>query len=84
MNSLRTQLRKKTPSVAALPWKFSNPFRNNQSGRKALSRATNSVLDIFDGTFFEKSIYCQASASSIQIIGILVNTINNNLLQAEQ
>ena len=45
MISSITQLRKKPPPVATLPWKSSNPFRNKQAGRKAISCATNVVLD---------------------------------------
>ena len=62
-----------------LPWKFGNPFRNNQAGRKTLYRSTNVVLDTVAGACFDKSIDCQADARSIQIIGSIVNTINTNL-----
>ena len=84
MNSLRTQLRNKLPPVATLTWKFGNPLRDSQSGRKSLSRDTNAVLDTVAGACFEKPIDCQAAARSIQIIGSLVNTIKTNIPQVEQ
>ena len=56
MDSLQTQFRKKSPIVSELPQKFGNPSRNNQSGRKALSSATNSVLDTVAGACFDKQI----------------------------
>ena len=56
MNSLQTQLRKKPPPVDVLPWKFGNPFINNQAGRKALSCATNDVLYTVAGACFDKTI----------------------------
>ena len=54
MNFLRTQLRKKPPPIAALPWKFGSPFNNNQTGRKYLSCDTNDVLNTVAGTCFDK------------------------------
>ena len=84
MNSLQTQLRIKTPPVAAFPWKFGNQFKNNQAWRKALYHATNDVIDTVAGAWSDKSIDFQAAARSIQIIGSIVNTINTNLPQAEQ
>ena len=56
INYLQTQLRKKPPSVAALPCKFGNPFRNNQAERKSISCSANDVLDIVAGACFDKSI----------------------------
>ena len=56
MDSLQTQFRKKSPIVSELPQKFGNPSRNNQSGKKALSSATNSVLDTVAGACFDKQI----------------------------
>ena len=56
MNSLRTQLRNKPPPVATLTWKFGNPLRDSQSGRKSLSRYTNAVLDTVAGACFDKQI----------------------------
>ena len=84
MNSLRTQLRNKPPPVATLTWKFGNPLRDSQSGRKSLSRYTNAVLDTVAGACFEKPIDCQAAARSIQINGSIVNTIKTNIPQVEQ
>ena len=49
MNYLRTHLHNKPLPVSLFPRKFGNPFRNNKSGRKALSFATNSVLDTVSG-----------------------------------
>ena len=56
MNYLRTQLRKKQPPVAVLSRKSGNPFRNNQYGRKALSRDTNAILDTVASACFDKPI----------------------------
>ena len=50
MDSLKTQLRNKPPPVAALPWKFGNPFSNNEAGSKSLSRAKNYVPDTVAGS----------------------------------
>ena len=84
MNSLQTQLRKNPPPVAAMPWKFGNPFSNNQSGRKYFSRDKNDVLDTVSGAWFYKSIDFQTTARSIQIIVGLLNTIKTNIPQSEQ
>ena len=46
---MQNHFHKKITPVAALPWKFGNPFRNNQAVRKSISCVTNSVLDTVAG-----------------------------------